>query len=106
MHNFVLAHASCNRSKSNTLAARSHLERWVGYIQRYDDDLKEIAVASGRLAEVDACRMAAPWGYTNAAQAGAHAWLRQRDYERVGSGIPRMFYFMFAPLITSAIGPR
>ena len=83
IHNFVLAHASCNRSKSNTLAARPHLERWVGYIQRYDDDLKEIAMASGRLADVEACRMVARWGYTNAAHAGAQAWLKIRHYEQV-----------------------
>lgn len=28
-HNFVLAHPSCNRSKSDALAARPHLERWL-----------------------------------------------------------------------------
>ncbi|MEN9315675.1 MAG: hypothetical protein RIS35_2068, partial [Pseudomonadota bacterium] len=28
-HNFVLAHPPCNRSKSDTLAARVHLERWL-----------------------------------------------------------------------------
>jgi 5-methylcytosine-specific restriction endonuclease McrA len=28
MHNFVLACPSCNRSKSDSLAARVHLDRW------------------------------------------------------------------------------
>jgi len=41
-------------------------------------------MASGRLADIEACRMVARWGYTNAVHSGAQAWLRKRDYEKVG----------------------
>ncbi|WP_305906338.1 HNH endonuclease (plasmid) [Methylomarinum sp. Ch1-1] len=39
-HNFVLAHASCNRKKSDMLAAQHHLENWLSRNQRYGTDLK------------------------------------------------------------------
>jgi 5-methylcytosine-specific restriction endonuclease McrA len=82
-HNFVLAHAKCNRSKSNTLAAHSHLQRWVEYTVKHDDDLKEIGATAGRVVDADTCRSVALWSYTNAAQAGAQAWFKAGSYEKV-----------------------
>jgi len=38
-HNFVLAHPSCNRSKSDTLAAKAHLHRWLEFVQSNADNL-------------------------------------------------------------------
>lgn len=38
-HNFVLAHTSCNRSKSATLAAQPHLERWLERLAPRRDDI-------------------------------------------------------------------
>ena len=64
VHNFVLAHPSCNRSKSDTLAARPHLERWLDYITRHDDALREIGQAAGRTADLKASRAVASWGYS------------------------------------------
>jgi len=90
IHNFVLAHPSCNRSKSNSLAARPHLERWTEYIDRHDNDLMEIAEAAGRLGNVVTCRMVARWGYTNAAQSGGQAWLRKNTFGTRRFGLPRL----------------
>jgi len=59
MHNFVLAHPACNRSKSDTLAARVHLERWVEYVERNDDALREIGEEAGRVANREACKAVA-----------------------------------------------
>ena len=53
------------------------------YIHRRDDDLKQIAEAAGRLANAEACRMVARWGYTNAAQSGGQAWLKKDIYEPI-----------------------
>lgn len=83
MHNFVPAHPACNRSKSDTLAARPHLERWLEFITKNNDALHEIGRAAGRVSEPDACRAVARWGYSNAASTGAHAWLRADSYESV-----------------------
>lgn len=85
-HNFVLAHKACNGSKSDALAARSHLERWVKFTEDHDADLKEIGQAAGRIADASTCRSVAHWGYSNAAQAGARAWVKSRTYEAVDQG--------------------
>ena len=84
MHNFVLAHPACNRSKSNALAARPHLERWLEYILRHSDDLREIGQAAGRTADLTASRAVSRWGYSNAFAGGGQAWLCSGVYERVG----------------------
>jgi 5-methylcytosine-specific restriction endonuclease McrA len=83
IHNFVLAHGSCNRSKSNSLAARPHLERWAHYIVKHDDDLMKIAEDAGCLAHAETSRAVARWSYTNAAQSGAKAWQRKDTFELV-----------------------
>lgn len=59
MHNFVLAHPSCNRSKSNTLAARSHLKNWLQHITRHNDALQEIGRAAGRISDISSSRAVA-----------------------------------------------
>ena len=81
--NFVLAHAACNRSKSDTLAARPHLERWLERLQRKTDQIHEIAASAGLPAELITLRKVAAWGYGNAHSASARAWLAQRRYEPV-----------------------
>jgi hypothetical protein len=53
-HNFVISHPSCNRSKSDTIAAKPHLERWLEHITRNDDALKETGEAAGRNADLAA----------------------------------------------------
>jgi 5-methylcytosine-specific restriction endonuclease McrA len=83
MHNFVLAHPTCNRSKSDTLVARPHLERWLEHVTRHDDALREIGEAAGRISDLSSTRAVARWGYTNALTGGAQAWLRSRIYEPV-----------------------
>ncbi|MBU3694015.1 MAG: HNH endonuclease [Rhodocyclaceae bacterium] len=80
MHNFVLAHPACNRSKSDTLAALPHLERWREYIDRHDDDLREIGDTVGRPADATSSLAVARWGYGNGASGGARAWLRSMEY--------------------------
>ena len=74
-HNFVLAHPSCNRSKSNTLAAGPHLERWLERIDRRADSIGEVGMASGMLADSQVSRKIAAWGYTTAIARGGSAWL-------------------------------
>jgi len=83
MHNFVLAHPSCNRSKSDTLAALPHLERWLEFITQHDDALNEIGEAAGRIADRSSCRSVARWGYENAMSSGGQAWLKSNAYEPV-----------------------
>jgi 5-methylcytosine-specific restriction endonuclease McrA len=83
MHNFVLTHPACNRSKSDTLAALPHVEHWMEHITRHDDALRDIGEAAGRIADLSSSRAVARWGYANAMTGGSQAWLRARTYEPV-----------------------
>jgi 5-methylcytosine-specific restriction endonuclease McrA len=80
MHNFVLAHPPCNRSKADSLAAKTHLERWLHYIDRYDADLLELGAEAGRSADRRASLAVTRWGYSNAFSGGAQAWERAATY--------------------------
>lgn len=82
-HNFVLAHPSCNRSKSDTLAAHPHLERWLERLTRHDDALREIGQTAGLIGDVQISRQIASWGYTNAIIHGASGWLAPTKYELI-----------------------
>lgn len=83
MHNFVIAHPACNRSKSNALAAREHLERWVEYIDREDANLTTIGKDAGKVTNLPVMRAVARWGYGNAVQSSAQAWVRATYFECV-----------------------
>ena len=82
-HNFVLAHPACNRSKSDTLAALPHLERWLEYITRNDASLQEIGSEAGRTVNLESTRAVARWGYGNALSGEAQAWVQASLYEPV-----------------------
>lgn len=82
-HNFVISHPACNRSKSDTLAAKPHLERWMEHITKNNDALREIGESAGRNADLSATHAVARWGYSNAASSGARAWLSAGTFENV-----------------------
>jgi len=82
-HNFVLAHPACNRSKSDTLAAGVHLERWLQRMDLYADDLSELGMAAGMLADAQVSRKIADWGYTTAIARGGSGWLAPGRYEAI-----------------------
>lgn len=91
MHNFVIAHPGCNRSKSNALAAREHLERWVEYIDREDVNLTTIGKDAGKVTDLPVMRAIARWGYENAVQSSAQAWVRAKCFESVNQDYLNIF---------------
>jgi 5-methylcytosine-specific restriction endonuclease McrA len=90
-HNFVLAHPSCNRSKSDTLAARPHLEKWLTRLERRADDIADIGSRSGVIVDPACARKVARWCYDNAIQAGASAWLKPGAYVPVDTAYAECF---------------
>ncbi len=82
-HNFALAHPSCNRSKSDTLAARPHLERWLERLMRHGDNLIEIGFTAGISTDIETSSRVIHWAYGNAVAGGASAWLRSGKYQSV-----------------------
>ncbi|MEY4653591.1 MAG: hypothetical protein RI884_2172 [Pseudomonadota bacterium] len=85
MHNFVLAHPSCNRSKSDTLASKAHLERWREYADRHADNLSEIGIAAGRTANLQSSLAVTRWSYRLGYSSGAQAWVKGNEYCSIDS---------------------
>lgn len=90
-HNFVLAHPTCNRSKSDTLAARHHLENWLNRIERKTDALAEIGQDAGLVVDMETSRRIALWGYGNAIDNGGSAWVAPARYELVDASYRNCF---------------
>ena len=82
-HNFVLAHPSCNRSKSDTLAAKSHLHRWLEFVQSNADDLSQIGYDAGIMADEGSMDSVARWGYANAVAGGGQGWVKPNQYDPI-----------------------
>jgi len=82
-HNFVLAHPSCNRSKSDTLAAKEHLHRWLEFVQSNADNLAQIGYDAGIMADEGSMDSVAQWGYANAVAGGGQGWVKPKKYEPI-----------------------
>jgi len=83
VHNFVLAHPSCNRSKSDTLAAKAHLHRWLEFVQSNADNLSQIGSQAGIMADERSMDSVARWGYANAVAGGGQGWVKPNLYEPI-----------------------
>ncbi|WP_194725328.1 HNH endonuclease [Noviherbaspirillum malthae] len=90
-HNFVLAHPGCNRSKSDTLAARPHLERWLERLALRSDDIQNIGLDAGMVADAAISRQVVAWGYAGAVQSGSRAWHSPNLYEVVDQSYSMLF---------------
>jgi hypothetical protein len=74
-HNFVLAHQSCNGSKSDRLAAGDHLARWAGLIQREGPRLKSEFDRRRVFNDLAVSLSITRWAYVQTLQARGLAWL-------------------------------
>lgn len=90
-HNFVLAHPSCNRSKSDTLAALPHLERWLARMHVKADALAEIGEAAGFQSDQLVMWQVGSWAYTSAMSGGGRAWLQANAYTLIDSAYATCF---------------
>ncbi|MEX3953046.1 HNH endonuclease [Paraburkholderia sp. EG287B] len=90
IHNLVLAHPACNRSKSDTLAARPHLDRWLERLATKSDALYEIGAVAGVANDRTTANRVAAWGYAAASAAGGRAWLSASNYEPVTASYLRL----------------
>ena len=82
-HNFVLSDPACNRSKSDTLAAKAHLHRWLEFVHSNADNLSQIGYDAGILADEESMTSVARWGYANAVAGGAQGWIKSAQYEPI-----------------------
>lgn len=82
-HNFVLTDPKCNRSKSDTLASKQHLDRWLEFTYENSDNLNQIGLKAGIMADSNSSNSVAKWGYTNAHAGGSKAWIKSSQYEPI-----------------------
>lgn len=81
--NFVLAHPECNRSKSDALAARAHLDRWLSRLDSQGDAMAQIGYDVGIQSAPDAIFQVGRWAYEGAVAASAKAWRAPRVFEAI-----------------------
>jgi hypothetical protein len=81
-HNFVLAHAGCNRRKSDMLAAERHLNRWLERNRRFGAEIA--GGMDGFLADIDCSNRVTRWAYEMGVSTGAHGWVEKRVTEPLG----------------------
>lgn len=81
--NFVLSHPSCNRSKSDSLAALTHLERWLIRMDKKSDAISEIASKAGFVTNSSVIHKVGAWAYANARQANGKAWVSANNYSAI-----------------------
>jgi hypothetical protein len=85
-NNFVLAHASCNNSKSDFLAAEGHLERWAERNVKRGAALAEAFSHFGIDHDLNASIRIARWAYDQVESTKGEVWLRGRELRRLGTG--------------------
>jgi len=73
-HNFVLAHASCNSSKSDHIAAADFLDKWVDRNLTLRGGLQEAFTTRGILNDLPTSARVAQWVYATTADVGGLTW--------------------------------
>jgi 5-methylcytosine-specific restriction endonuclease McrA len=90
-HNFVLAHASCNSSKADHLAAERHLERWLSRNQAFGTELEARFSDRNILHDADASHAVAHWAYGMADRLGSLVWLKSTALEKLSPHWRQLF---------------
>lgn len=72
-HNFVLAHASCNRHKSDMLAAERHLDNWLERNLRFNAEL--VYELTNFNSDLGCSNRVAYWAYEQGINIGSHSWV-------------------------------
>lgn len=83
MHNFVLACPSCNRSKSDSLAARIHLNKWTELTAKNSEAIARIGERAGVSSNLNTSIAIAEWGYGAAIEANGLVWNGPKSHEKI-----------------------
>lgn len=82
-HNPVSAHPKCNRSKSDAVAARFHLEKWPLRFARQADDIAQIGRDAGIKFDAKTVDRVAHWAYQSGLANRTKVWLAPRRFESI-----------------------
>jgi hypothetical protein len=90
-HNFVLAHATCNSSKADYLAADDHLGHWLDRNRMLGDELGRRFNEVGVVHDVITSVRIAEWAYAQEALTGGRVWNRGRELVSLSSSWSSLF---------------
>lgn len=94
-HNFVFAHQSCNSSKSDDLAAREHLERWLEENVAKSQILNSAFDDVGVMHDIDRTRRITAWAYEQGHLSSAPLWLKGNHRESFDPQIQLILNYSF-----------
>ena len=80
MHNFVLACPSCNRSKSDSLAAKVHLDKWIELTTKNSDAIVRIGKAIGVTSNLETSTTILRWAYAPENKGIVFTWIGPKCY--------------------------
>ncbi|QWE25979.1 HNH endonuclease [Polynucleobacter sp. AP-Ainpum-60-G11] len=83
MHNFVLACPNCNRSKSDALAAKIYLDRWVNLLSKHSNEILNIGEKAGIQANQETSLAIAKWAYGACSRGEISTWIKPNQYEKL-----------------------
>lgn len=83
-HNFVLAHPSCNNSKSDFLGAEQHLERWADRNAQQSVELNQRLNDAGLPNDFTASIRIAEWAYEQVEKSKGQVWMFGDQFEHLG----------------------
>ena len=83
MHNFVLTCPTCNKSKSDTLAAKIHLDKWKELATINTAAIARIGEQIGVTSNLDASMSILRWAYDSANNSGGLAWISPKCYSNI-----------------------
>ncbi len=86
VHNFVLAHGSCNSSKGDRLAAVDHLENWVERNRLHGPLLDQTFRRRDFICDLPATQQVARWAYSQTAESMGLTWMRGQEMVPLGAG--------------------
>ena len=78
-HNFVLADATCNRQKSDLLAAPAHTRNWIERNSVHGKLVAEVGISAGFIADLNESLRVAEWSYGQVARNGASVWMEGKE---------------------------
>jgi 5-methylcytosine-specific restriction endonuclease McrA len=84
-HNFVFAHARCNRDKRDFLADLKHLSKWKETNLEEAGELTKALTDAGLVQDKSRSRHVAIWAYEQGEAVGSHIWSAGNDLKNLGS---------------------
>ncbi len=84
--NLVLSHRLCNAKKRDFLAHPAHVESWHRSHVERAAELAQRLEAAKLPHDLERTQAVVWWAYEQGEAAGAHAWIRDDRFERLGAG--------------------